>query len=170
MDIFANQKCDRALCRLSDGDMSALEDIYHILGRRIYMLALSILRDTHAAEDIMQDTFVKLAAEARAYRHGSNAIAFILTVARNLALNLHNRRRRECPTETVPDTAEPDSPSLAALEALSLLDETERQIVVMKLDCGMKHKQIAQIVGLSEEACQKRYRRALQKLKPYYLN
>ena len=170
MDIFANQQCDRALCRLTDGDMSALEDIYHILGRRIYMLALSILRDTHAAEDIMQDTFVKLAAEARAYRRGSNAIAFILTVARNLAINLHNRRRRECPTDTVPDAAEPDSPSLAALEAMSLLDETERQIVVMKLDCGMKHKQIAQIVGLSEEACQKRYRRALQKLKPYYLN
>ena len=170
MDIFANQKCDRALCRLSDGDMSALEDIYHILGRRIYMLALSILRDTHAAEDIMQDTFVKLAAEAHAYRQGSNAIAFILTVARNLAINLHNRRRRECPTDTVPDTAEPDSPSFSALEALSLLDETERQIVVMKLDCGMKHKQIAQIVGLSEEACQKRYRRALEKLKPYYLN
>ena len=170
MDIFANQQCDRALCRLADGDMSALEDIYHILGRRIYMLAMSILRDTHAAEDIMQDTFVKLAAEARAYRKGSNAIAFILTVARNLAINLHNRRRRECPTDTVPDVAEPDSPSLSALEALSLLDEFERQIVVMKLDCGMKHKQIAQIVGLSEEACQKRYRRALEKLKPYYLN
>lgn len=170
MDIFANRQCDRALCRLSDGDMSALEDIYHILGRRIYMLALSILRDTHAAEDIMQDTFVKLAAEAHAYRRGSNAIAFILTVARNLAINLHNRRRRECPTDTVPDIAEPDSPSLAALEALSLLDEFERQIVVMKLDCGMKHKQIAQIVGLSEDACQKRYRRALDKLKPYYLN
>ena len=170
MDIFANQRCDHALCRLSDGDMSALEDIYHILGRRIYMLALSILRDTHAAEDIMQDTFVKLAAEARAYRRGSNAIAFILTVTRNLAINLHNRRRRECPTDTIPDIAEPDSLSLAALEALSLLDETERQIVVMKLDCGMKHKQIAQIVGLSEEACQKRYRRALEKLKPYYLN
>lgn len=170
MDIFANQKCDRALCRLADGDMSALEDIYHILGRRIYMLALSILRDTHAAEDIMQDTFVKLAAEARAYRKGSNAIAFILTVARNLAINLHNKRRRECPTDTVPDVAEPDSPSISALEALSLLDETERQIVVMKLDCGMKHKQIAQIVGLSEDACQKRYRRALEKLKPYYLN
>ena len=170
MDIFANQRCDHALCRLADGDMSALEDIYHILGRRIYMLALSILRDTHAAEDIMQDTFVKLAAEARAYRRGSNAIAFILTVTRNLAINLHNRRRRECPTDTIPDIAEPDSPSLAALEALTLLDETERQIVVMKLDCGMKHKQIAQIVGLSEDACQKRYRRALEKLKPYYRN
>ena len=54
MDIFLNHQCDRALSRLANGDMSALEDIYHQLGRRIYMLALSILRDTHSAEDIMQ--------------------------------------------------------------------------------------------------------------------
>ena len=168
MDIFLNRQCDRALSRLANGDMSALEDIYHQLGRRIYMLALSILRDPHAAEDVMQDTFVKLAAGAGAYRRGSNAIAFILTVARNLAINAHNRRRCECPADTIPDTGQPDAPSLAALEALSLLDETERQIVILKLDCGMKHKQIAQIVGLSPEACQKRYRRALDKLKPYY--
>ena len=71
---------------------------------------------------------------------------------------------------TLQELQQEHAASLAALEALSLLDEFERQIVVMKLDCGMKHKQIAQIVGLSEEACQKRYRRALEKLKPYYLN
>lgn len=171
MDIFLNHQCDRALSRLANGDMSALEDIYHQLGRRIYMLALSILRDTHSAEDIMQDTFVKLAAEARAYRGGSNAIAFILTVTRNLSLNLLKKQRRETPTEVLPDSIDSgDVPSLAALEALSILDEQERQIVILKLDCGMKHRHIAEIVGLSPEACQKRYRRALEKLKLYYQN
>lgn len=171
MDIFLNHQCDRALSRLANGDMSALEDIYHQLGRRIYMLALSILRDTHSAEDIMQDTFVKLAAEARSYRGGSNAIAFILTVTRNLSLNLLKKQRRETPTEVLPDSIDSgDVLSLAALEALSILDEQERQIVILKLDCGMKHRHIAEIVGLSPEACQKRYRRALEKLKPYYQN
>ncbi|MBQ9080354.1 MAG: RNA polymerase sigma factor [Clostridia bacterium] len=171
MDVFLNQQCDNALRRLASGDMSALEDIYSKLGRRIYMLALSVLRDTHSAEDIMQDTFVRLAAEAHAYRHGSNAIAFILTVTRNLSINLLNRRRRECPTEYVPDVSDDtDAPCLTALEALSLLDETERQIVVLKLDGGMRHKQIAELIGISTAACQKRYRRALEKLKPYYLN
>lgn len=169
MDILVNRQCDRALCRLAEGDMAALEDIYRKLGRRIYMLALSILRDTHSAEDIMQDTFVKLAAEARAYREGSNAIAFILTITRNLSLNLLKKQRRETPTEVLPHSIDPgDAPPLAALEALSLLDEQERQIVILKLDCGMKHRHIAEIMGISPEACQKRYRRALEKLKPYY--
>ena len=168
MDIFLNHQCDRALSRLANGDMSALEDIYRQLGRRIYMLALSILRDTHSAEDIMQDTFVKLAAEARAYREGSNAIAFILTMTRNLSLNLLKKQRRETPSEQLPDRVDGDAPPLAALEALALLDEQERQIVILKLDCGMKHKQIAAILGITPDACQKRYRRALEKLKPYY--
>ena len=168
MDIFLNHQCDRALSRLANGDMSALEDIYRQLGRRIYMLALSILRDTHSAEDIMQDTFVKLAAEARAYREGSNAIAFILTMTRNLSLNLLKKQRRETPSEQLPDRVDGDAPPLAALEALALLDEQERQIVILKLDCGMKHKQIADILGITPDACQKRYRRALEKLKPYY--
>jgi len=171
MDIFLNHQCDRALCRLAGGDMGALEDIYNKMGRRIYMLALSILRDAHSAEDIMQDTFVKLAAEARAYREGSNAIAFILTVTRNLSLNLLKKQRRESPAEDVPDHVDlHDAPPLSALEALSLLDEQERQIVVLRLDCGMKHKQIAEIMGISPEACQKRYRRALERIKPYYEN
>ena len=168
MNVFLNQQCDRALCRLASGDMSALEDVYHKMGRRIYLLALSILRDTHTAKDIMQDTFVKLAEKAHAYRPGSNAIAFILTVTRNLSLNLLERRRREYPTEHIPQADDNHSPSLAALEALALLDETERQIVVLKLDGDMKHKQIAELLGISTEACQKRYRRALDKLKPYY--
>ncbi len=171
MDIIINSQCDRALCRLAGGDMSALEDIYNKLGRRIYMLALSILRDTHSAEDIMQDTFVKLAAEARAYRKGSNATAFILTVTRNLSLNLLKKQRREQSSEVIPDRIdESEAPPLVALEAMSLLDEQERQIVILKLDGGMKHRDIAAVLGITPQACQKRYRRALEKLKPYYQN
>ena len=61
-----------------------------------------------------------------------------------------------------------DTTEIGALEALQCLDETERQIIVMKLDCGMKHRHIASILGISEAACQKRYRRSLEKLKDYY--
>ena len=60
------------------------------------------------------------------------------------------------------------SESFGEILALRSLDDDERQIVVMKLDAKMKHKDIALILGLSEDASQKRYRRALEKLKAYY--
>lgn len=175
-DWFLNKRCDEALCRLSEGDMNGLSDIYDLLSRRIFMLSLSILRDEETARDAMQDTFLKLATESQKYEKGSRAVAFILTVARNISLNILDKRRREAAkigeldegllvsdTDTYPSVC-----TVAVLSALSVLDDDERQIVVMKLDANMKHKAIAKLLGISEAAAQKRYRRAIEKLKKYY--
>ena len=162
--------CDRALRRLAEGDMSALETVYRKLGRSIFLTAFSVLGDTHAAEDIMQDTFLRLASSAVGYRAGSNAVAYILTIARNLALNALEKRKREFPAEELfgADTAEEDSLPLRELEALRILPEDDRQIVILKLDANMKHRDIAATLGITPVACEKRYRRALEKLKNYY--
>ncbi len=165
-----NSACDAALRRLANGDMSGLEEIYDTLGRRIFVLSLSILRDPYSAEDIMQDTFIKIAAGASGYRPGSNAAAFILTVTRNLSFNLLRRREREFSSDIIPDPAapEPEQIPFRALDALSLLDEEERQIVTLRLDCGMKHREVAELLGITTAAAEKKYRRALVKLKKYY--
>lgn len=162
--------CDRALRRLAEGDMDALETIYHKLGRKIFMTAFSVLGDTHAAEDIMQDTFVRLAASAGGYREGSNAVAYILTVTRNLAITALEKRKREYPAEEIfgSDAAEEESLPLRELEALRTLTEDDRQIVILKLDAGMKHRDIAALLGITPAACEKRYQRALERLKAYY--
>ena len=175
-DIFLGKYCDDALIRLANGDMEALTVIYNKLGRRIFMLAFSILHDKELAEDVMQDTFLRLAREAHTYKEKSNAIAFILTVTRNLSLDVLAKRRRkasyECSIDSEDEIADDSacicSEKLGDLSALCLLDSDERQIVVMKLDAKMKHKDIAEILKISEDACQKRYRRALDKLKAYY--
>ena len=175
-DYFINKQCDEALQGLAEGNMDGLVTIYNKLGRRIFMLAFSILRDKEAAEDIMQDTFIKIATEARTYNKNSNAVAFILTVTRNLSLNLLAKRRREAKNESSIDSFDDivdhsnglSSASIASIPELSLLDDDERQIVVMKLDAGMKHKDIGAVLSISEDASQKRYRRALEKLKSYY--
>ncbi len=173
-DLFLNKRCDDGLCRLAEGDMDGLSVIYDALSRRIFMLSLSILRDEEAAKDAMQDTFLRLATESHRYEKGSGAAAFILTVARNISLNLLAKKRREAAKTGELDEGllvadSENSPSaVGALDALSLLDDDERQIVVMKLDAGMKHRDIAFLLEISEAACQKRYRRALEKLKKYY--
>ena len=162
--------CDRALRRLAEGDMDALEIIYHRLGRKIFMTAFSVLGDTHAAEDIMQDTFLRLAASAGSYRTGNNAIAYILTVTRHLAIDALAKKKREVPAEELfgADAAEEDTLPLRELEALRTLPEEDRQIVILKLDAGMKHRDIAALLGITPAACEKRYQRALGKLKEYY--
>ena len=68
---------DAALRRLAQGDTEALTVIYDRLGRQIYMLAYSILGNVHMAEDIMQDTFLRLLSGVGSYREGTNAKAYI---------------------------------------------------------------------------------------------
>jgi len=172
-DSLTNKYLDKALSSLADGDMGALSVVYDKLGRRIFMLAYAILRDHADAEDVMQETFLKIATQAHTYRKDSNAIAFILTVARNLSLNLLAKRRQsntyERPFDENVDVPDDEQVTkIGELDSLSVLDTDERQIVILRLDCKMKHRDIAALFDISEAATQKRYRRALEKLKNYY--
>lgn len=172
-DMITRAACEHALRRIAQGDMDGLETIYDKLGRRIYLLAYSILGDTHAAEDVLQDTLIRISEGAHALRDGGNAIAYILTTTRNLSIDALRKRRREIPQEELigigSDMREEicDTP-FSKLEALCILDEEERQIVTLKIEGGLKHREIAPILGISQAACEKRYRRALEKLKRYY--
>ena len=172
-NLFHRAACDSALRRLGEGDTEALAVLYDHLGRRIYLLALSILRDQHAAEDIMQDTLVRLAqGGAQGYTSGTNPEAFVLTVARNLSLTALRRREREMPSEIAEDatphlSADGGEP-MRALPVLDTLDTEERQIVLLRLEYGMKHRDIAALLGISNAACEKRYSRAAAKMRAYY--
>ena len=167
--------CDKALRRLAEGDHEALSILYDCLGRRIYLLALSILQDPHAAEDIMQETLLKLShSGAQRYTPGTNPVAFVLTVTRNLALTALTRRARELPSEIAEDAhphfSTPEGEPMSALPVLDELDIEERQIVLLRLEYGMKHRDIASLLGISTAACEKRYSRAAEKMRAYYQN
>lgn len=172
-NLFHRAACDHALRQLSEGDNEALAVLHERLGRRVYLLALSILRDPHAAEDILQDTWLRLSqGGARSYTPGTNPEAFILTVARNLALTALTRRARELPSE-IPEGAEPhlttaDEEPMSALPVLEELDTEERQIVLLRLEYGMKHRDIAALLGITTAACEKKYSRAAAKMRAYY--
>ena len=85
-DIIKRAACEHALRRIARGDTDGLETVYNHMGKQIYLLAYSILGDTHAAEDVLQDTLLRLSKRA-AMREDGNAVAYILTVSRNLALD-----------------------------------------------------------------------------------
>ena len=172
-DPFRRHACDKALRQLAEGDSEALAILHDKLGRRVYLLVLSILRDTHAAEDILQDTWLRLSqGGARGYTPDTNPEAFVLTVARNLALTALNRRARELPSEIAEDAephlTAPDSDAMSTLPVLDTLDTEERQIVLLRLEYGMKHRDIAALLGISTAACEKKYSRAAAKMRAYY--
>ena len=77
---------DALILRIARGDTAALETLYRQTSASIYGFALSILRDPTAAEDVMQDTFVSVMQSAPGYQPSGKPMAWLLTIARNLAL------------------------------------------------------------------------------------
>ena len=161
-----------ALAGLAAGDQEALGQLYHRTRTAVYGLALSILRHGHDAEDVTQDTFVRAWEKAEQYRPQGTPMAWLLAIARNLALMKLRERAR---TQDLPpedwesfaidshDVTTEDRTVLTA--ALSTLSDEERQIIMLHVTAGLKHREIAQLLELPLSTVLSKYRRALSKLK-----
>lgn len=153
------------------GDENAFEIIYNETKDRVFYTVLAILRDYPLAEDIMQDTFIKVRQNVSSYRAGSNPIGWIITIARNLALNEYKKRTRETPVDTdqsdylFKDYTIDNSSTYAVQSMLKVLDVREREIVILHTISGFKHKEIARIMNTPLGTVLWLYNRAMKKLR-----
>lgn len=159
--------------RRDNGEPVGLAELYELMGRAIFTTAYVITGHREDAEDILQDTLVEIYQDARFYRPRTNPRAWVLTVTRHTALDVVRKRTRHA---TAPlDTAEalptpPDAEEeLAALwDLLAVLSPEERELVVLRLYHGLSHGEIAETLRISTAAAQKRYRRAIDKLRAHH--
>ena len=159
--------------RRDNGEPVGLAELYELMGRAIFTTAYVITGHREDAEDILQDTLVEIYQDARFYRPRTNPRAWVLTVTRHTALDVVRKRTRHA---TAPlDTAEalptpPDTEEeLAALwDLLAVLSPEERELVVLRLYHGLSHGEIAETLRISTAAAQKRYRRAIDKLRAHH--
>lgn len=135
---------------------------YGLYGTGIFRFALSILREPQLAEDVLQETFLRLLSSKRLPDPGSEQ-AWLYRVARNLCYDILRRKKRE--TEEPAAVSAPPEQSWEFIELISPLNETEREIVSLKFIGGLSHREIAKITGSTVHSTKKRYERAIQKLR-----
>lgn len=127
----------------------------------IYRYALSILKDPQGAEDVLQETFLRLLS-------GKYVVAeekiqpWLYRVARNCCYDVLRKRERE---QELPPNLPSQDGQFAYIERIAVLDLTDREIVTMKVLSGMTCKEIGKVLGMTGAAVQKRYERAMRKLK-----
>lgn len=152
--------------QIAKGDMGALEDLYNEHKTYVFHIALTILRDTYLAEDAAQETFIRIQNNAGKYRFGISEKAWITAITRNIAIDMLRKRKYEVVREEQELEEQPVFPEdkLEFLSIIQVLDETDREIVCMRIITGLKHREIAQILKLNTNTVKKRYERALGKL------
>ena len=89
------KRLDDNLARMAGGDKDALADLYHATRDAVFGFALSILKNAHDAEDVLQDTYVALWQAAGDYTALGKPMAFILTVTRSLCLQKLRQHKRQ---------------------------------------------------------------------------
>ena len=77
------------------GEHSAFDYIYECTNRAVYFAALYILHDKGYAEDVMQETYMRALSAIDNYTPGTNFTAWLVKIAKNLALNDIKKRQRE---------------------------------------------------------------------------
>ena len=165
-----DKQADSALRDLSKGDMDGLAVIYNLYGRLIRSVAYTIVGNYTDAEDVLQDVMILLARRATLYKGEGSARAYVMTITRNRSIDLVTRRKNDVSTDEIGDIPVRDA-ELAAVEVqdlLSHLSEEERQIVTLHVYVGLSHRQVAEMMGLTSSATEKKYQRALKKLKKQY--
>ncbi len=167
----ADEHLEHGLADLAAGKTEALEAVYRLTDKSVYAFALSLLKNTHDAEDVMHDTYLHVASAAGSYTSSGKPMAWILTITRNLCMSkLRERSRRGDPgedwEEALRDNTALDPESLLILrECLATLSDTERQILVLHAVSGFRHREIAAMLSLPLGTVLAKYNRTAKKLK-----
>lgn len=160
------QQLDRLIVRIARGDNDALEELYEKTKRGVFAFLYSYLDNREDSEDAMQTVYLRVKTHAVGYREGSNARAWMLQIAKNIALNeLKCRKRRANADITLlPDRGERSELGITELMK-KVLTEEERRIVALHVLWGYRHREIAAMLDCPVGTVTAKYNRSVHKLK-----
>ena len=165
------------LKQVGTGDREAFRQLYQNTDRTVYSFILSIVKNPSDAEEILQETYLKVWTSASGYVGQGKPLAWIFTIARNLCYMRFRDRKHEAGVglDDLNQTEmgelcrqiENVADRMALMAALEVLKEDERQIVILHASAGMKHREIAASLQMPLATVLSKYRRAMKKLEEY---
>lgn len=163
--------CEELLAQIAGGEINALEKLYNLTSTSVYGFALSILRRPQDAEDVMQDAYIKIYSAAKSYSALGKPLAWILKIVRNQALMKIRQNQKvaaefdENADEFSEDFSTQSLNKVLLNAAMTTLSDEERQIIVLHSVSGLKHGEIADLIGIPLSTALSKYHRALKKLR-----
>lgn len=166
--------------RVRDGDLARLGELFERHARRLHHFFLRSIGDRAAAEDLVQEVFVRMLKYRGTFRDGAEFTPWMWALARNAAADQWRGRPRELPVD--PELPEPASGEPAPIEALERRDELERlgaalgrlgheqrELLLLARFSELRYDHIAELLGISTGAVKVRVHRALKQLRAAYL-
>jgi RNA polymerase sigma-70 factor (ECF subfamily) len=175
------------MLRYQQGDRGAFAQLVRRHQTALFNFALRQVRAPQAAEDIVQEVFVRVVQNATDFKHEARFTTWIYTITRNLCIDhLRKRALRKHPSLDESRGEEGDGPTLgeqtadpkASVEreatgtelkerivrAVDTLPDEQREVFLMREVANLPFKEIAEITGVPENTVKSRMRYALERL------
>ncbi len=167
------------LARVSLADRQAFQQLYRHSSGKLYAIALRISNQEKLAEDILQESFIKIWHNAHRFdSQKAQAMTWMGTIVRNQAIDLLRKHKKQAESEPFDEdlhstnSGNPTEDSLirtdnhqAVHRCLKMLDEKYRQIILLAYLDGYTHQEIAEIKGLSISNVKNRIYRGIAMVK-----
>ena len=166
-----NSRIEELLATISKGDSASMGDLYDLVKTDVFAYALSKTCSKQDADDITQDTFIQIYRYARQYEPKGKPMAWIITIELNLIRrHFQLKQRTTSLDESFENISNNESVETKVinnaflLQILNALNEEEREIITLHIVSGMKHREIAKVLGKPLSTVLSKYNRAIKKL------
>lgn len=155
-----------------------IEQLYDAYHRDVYHFALYFTNNKQEAEDITQETFLKVLKQLNRLEDNSKVKTWLLSIARNTAVDIHRRQKiRRLLTEKISvqpvvkevqkplDILERNEDLQEVQEALMTLKSHDRTIIICRMLKEYSIQETAAILGISEVKVRVDFHRAMARLR-----
>ena len=163
------------IVQVSQGNTFALEGLSRLVSGRMLSIALSIVKNRMTAEDVVQESFLRIVRSAQQFEPQTNGYAWICKITQNVALNaLRAEKLRR--TENIDDffhlssdddVAEQSTTKQLLREAMQSLTDFEKRVIYQKYFMDFTVRDSAKSLGKSKSAVQRAISSAEEKIKIY---
>jgi RNA polymerase sigma factor (sigma-70 family) len=170
--------------RFIGGDQLSIEELIHRHKKKVYGYIYLVVRNQPLAEDIFQDTFVKVIKSLLQgkYRDNGKFAPWVMRIAHNLIID-HYRKEKQLPTvssdnsvvsifnsrklaeHTVEESMIDDQISEDVRKLLNYLPDDQREVIILRHYIGLSYKEIAEQTNVSINTALGRMRYALMNLR-----
>lgn len=148
-------------------DYQSFDIFYHQTKQKVFFAVINIIKDESLVDDIMQEAYLKFLKNIDKVKSDGNVSAYLQRIARNLAIDLYNERKKEVYGDEIFETipAEEEIHQEEIFEILEMLEPDEKEVVTLHIINDLKFREIAEMMDKPLGTVLWLYQKSLKKLK-----
>ena len=161
------------ISKIAAGNEGAFEELYYLTYQKVYAYLLSLTKNPADAEDLLQETYLRIRGGSHLYKDQNSPMAWIYKIGKNLFLMKVRKESRyqvqsfEVVGEVTSalDQIKAADTRMMLQEMFKQLSQEEREIIIMHLVGGLKNREIAEALKMPLGTALSKYNRGIKKLR-----